>query len=333
MMAIIVAAGNALVRRSQIRPVAGRLMTALLAVLAGAVLVLYQAPECLHGAFAVLDPMVREFWFDRTMEGLPVWSVPLAETLPNLLAILAGLFVFIIIFRSNIIAQRQDRIMLLMLFLGSALVGLTVVRTLVYPLCLSAIMLAAIARSLFAAAESRTNIAVRMLLQIAAFAFLQPILFGQMVSDRLLAATQVSALDPGEEQFLKRTRACQKASAAKDLGRLPLSQLMAPLDSSPAILQFTRHKIVATGHHRNQQAMADVIHTYTGSDEQAARILQARSVDYLVGCEDSFELRKYRQRVPQGLWARIYNGNPPRWLVRQPDIGPFHIWRIDWTRS
>ena len=104
---------------------------------------------------------------------------------------------------------------------------------------------------------------------------------------------------------------------------------MAGLDASPGLLQFTHHKVVATGHHRNQLAMRDVIRGYTQSPEIMRQVLAARHVDYLVACKGSFELRIYAENAPDGFWAQLESGRQFPWLAKQPDIGPYQIWRVD----
>ena len=103
---------------------------------------------------------------------------------------------------------------------------------------------------------------------------------------------------------------------------------MTGLDVSPSILQHTRLSIVATGHHRNQYAMKDVIQTFTGPPEQAAKIMARRHVEYLVGCDGSPELNYYTLRAPDGFWAKVQAGEDFNWLEPQPMIGPYNVWRL-----
>jgi hypothetical protein len=53
---------------------------ALPAGLAGGLFV-YLAPDCLSGAFAQMDPMVRKYWYAQVNEGLPVWRQDAATAL------------------------------------------------------------------------------------------------------------------------------------------------------------------------------------------------------------------------------------------------------------
>jgi hypothetical protein len=40
-------------------------------------------------------------------------------------------------------------------------------------------------------------------------------------------------------------------------------------------------------------------------------------------------LNTYATDTPDGMLAQIKRGKLPGWLIRQPDIGPFHIFKVD----
>ncbi|OYZ90194.1 MAG: hypothetical protein B7Y00_00105 [Sphingomonadales bacterium 17-56-6] len=104
---------------------------------------------------------------------------------------------------------------------------------------------------------------------------------------------------------------------------------MAGLDTNPAILQGTKHHVVASGHHRNQAAMADVIRTFTGTADQAARIISARNIRFVVICDGSYELALYAHQAPEGMLSQLRAGKLPYWLQRKSDIGPFQIFEVN----
>lgn len=310
-----------------------KLLIGTLAAAAGLAVVLSVAPQCTRDAFADLDPLVREYWYYRVPEGLPLWGVPLQFAMQQIAGLAFGIVGFIwALLRAPL--PKPDKLALALLFFGSAAVGTLVSRTMVYAICLGTIMLAPMAISLFAAAERGTGLARRMGLRVIAILLLGPTIVGQNITNRLEAAEQSEhpQAAAGQKKLEAQARICQKAKAAKALNQLPVSQLMVGLDTSPAVLQFTRHKVVATGHHRNGEAMADVIRTFTGDAPQAEAIFRKRHIDYLVTCDGSFELNEYQVRNPDGFIAQIRRGLVPAWLVPQPEIGPFHIWRVDWSK-
>jgi hypothetical protein len=301
--------------------------------IAGLAIVLGIAPQCSGDAFASLDPLVRSYWYDRVPEGLPVWALPsqfAAQYWGGFTAVAIGI-VFII--RSRQPDALSHRISLLLLVFCSTIIGLFVSRTALYAIALGNLILAPLIVMLMQRAEQLKGLASRMGFRIVAIALMVPATISQNIEIAL--AEQKLASDPGQKaynaHFEKLTRACQKSTAAKALNALPKgSRLMVGLDTAPAVLVFTDHKVVATGHHRNQHAMRDVIQSFIGTEADARRIYKARGIDYLVTCEGSYELHEYHQRARHGFGAQVKSGNLPAWLKRHPSIGPFSIYRVTW---
>lgn len=300
---------------------------------AGAALtaLLWFAPQCAGDAFANLDPLVREYWYNRTPEGLPLWQHKPSAIVQELAGLITGCIGLFALWRMPTRLSAQDRIGLALLFLGSLLVAITVARAAIYPLCLAAVLVAPLIVGLFERSNGASGVARRMALRIAAVALIMPGVVGTHLARALSA--EAGPVNPAglakEAAFVALARQCQSADAIALLNHLPPAQLMAGLDASPGLLQFTHHKVVATGHHRNQLAMRDVIRGYTLAPDTMRQVLFERHVEYLVACEGSFELRIYAENAPDGFWAQIKAGRQFPWLVRQPDIGPYHIWRVD----
>lgn len=307
-----------------------RLAACATAAIGGVAVLLSLAPQCAGDAFAGLDPLVREYWFSRVPEGLPLWAVQLDFAIQQYAYMLAGCLALAMVTLLNKQLSKADKIQTALLFLGTCLIGAFVSRTAVYAMMVANILLAASLVYLFVAADNYKNVFPRMALRIAAIFLAMPNLSAQFVLNNVHAA-EVKA-DPVSErlhaQFEKQALLCQKASAAAALNRLPASAFMAGLDTNPAIMQFTHHTVVASGHHRNQGAMADVIRTFVGSQDEAARIIDARNIRYLVTCEGSFELALYQQKAPKAFLAQLRHGDVPQWLLRQADIGPFQIYEV-----
>lgn len=312
-----------------------KLIFAAFAALLGLAIVFATAPQCTRDAFADLDPLVRQYWYNRVPEGLPLWAVQLDFAILELAGLAFGLITLTWVLFRSIVPQTPDKLTLAILFVGSALIGTLVSRTMVYAVCLASIMLAPMVIGLFNTAEKKTGLAKRMALRVLAIILLFPTTLGQNVMNQINASRTADAPADAAQQkaFEKLAIACQKASSARMLDRFPAAQLMVGLDLGPGVLQFTHHKVVATGHHRNQLAMTDVIRNFIGTAAQAKQLMQLRKVEYFITCDGSVELNIYEQRAPQGFWAQMKRGEVPAWLVRQPDIGPFQIWRTDWTRS
>lgn len=311
-----------------------RLAACATAAVGGAAVLLSLAPQCAGDAFAGLDLVVREYWFDRTAEGLPLWAVPLDVAVQPIAYILAGAVALIYLILSNKQMSAPDKIRLGLLFAGTVVIGAFVSRTAIYAIMIANLLLAAMLVSMFMAAESRKALVTRMGLRIGAILLAMPS-FAAQIGMNAVSTSEANA-DPAsaafDKNFVQLAWACQKTSAVAALDRLPASRVMAGLDTNPAILQFTHHNVVASGHHRNQAAMADVIRTFMGAPDQAAHIIASRQIRFLITCDGSYELALYARKAPEGLLAQLRSGQVPAWLKRQADIGPFQIYAVDRTQ-
>ncbi|MFN3450680.1 MAG: hypothetical protein ACK4ZE_00860 [Sphingorhabdus sp.] len=311
-----------------------RLAACAIAAVGGAAVLLSLAPQCAGDAFAGLDPVVREYWFDRTAEGLPLWAVPMDVSVQPIAYILAGAVALIYLMLSNEQMSGPDKIRLGLLFAGTVVIGAFVSRTAIYAIMIANLLLAAMLVSMFMAAESRKALVTRMGLRIGAIFLTMPS-FAAQIGVNAISTSEANA-DPAsaafDKNFVQSARACQKTLAAAALDRLPASAVMAGLDTNPAILQYTRHNVVASGHHRNQAAMVDVIRTFAGAPDQAAHIIATRQIRFLITCDGSYELALYARKAPLGLLAQLRSGQVPAWLKRQADIGPFQIYAVDRTQ-
>lgn len=330
-MALVIIAAAALQKRAPILDnVYFRLAMGGGAALSGIAALALLAPQCAADAFAGLDPLVLEYWFARVPEGLPLWAVRLDLAIQQSAYMLAGSLALVFLSISNRQLTVADKIRLALLFYGAVSIGAWVSRTAVYAMMLGNIFLAVILVQLFVAAERRNYLLLRMALRIGAIFLAMPALSAQFLINRVNAAE--AKADPVSNRFNRnfetQARWCQKSSSVSALERLPKANIMAGLDSSPAILQFTRHTVVASGHHRNQAAMADIIRTFTGSAAGAARIIRARNLHYIIVCDGSFELALYAAKAPSGFLSQLRAGHIPGWLKAKPDIGPFKIYEV-----
>jgi hypothetical protein len=310
--------------------------TGMIAAVGGIAVLLSVAPQCTGDAFASLDPLVRDYWFSRTQEGLPLWSIDPKIALPSWAAFAVGTVALAVLFAMRIPAALGDRIVMICLFAGCVLVGLLVSRTTLYAVLLANLFAATLCLDWLRRAEKYTTVTMRMLLRIAAVIIILPTAFANMamglVPDK--DAEPLAKRSVSEPDFEDKVRHCQSSKAFRALRELPKSsQLLAGLDTSPGILLFTDHKVIASGHHRNQKAMADVIRAFTGSEEEALRIYKARGIDYLVTCEGSYELQFYHARAPHGFGAQVQRGKLPVWLSKDRVIGPFSVYKVDWTQE
>src|SRR3546814_1752135 len=99
-----------------------------------------------------------------------------------------------------------------------------------------------------------------------------------------------------------------RSSGLRGLGALPAATLFTPLDVGPYILVHTHHRVIATGHHRNEHAMAKVLKAFMSPEAKAHQIIIGTRSDYLVYCPERSEIRHFIKHAPHGLAARLEIG-------------------------
>lgn len=122
---------------------------------------------------------------------------------------------------------------------------------------------------------------------------------------------------------------CRNDDSLARLNALPRSNILAPFDFGPRILLLTPHAVLATSHHRNDQAMADQIRIFTSAPDAARDLLDDHHIRYIVACAGEAELALYAKKHPEGLWGQLVRGRKPDWLqsvhLRDSDL---KLWRV-----
>lgn len=301
-----------------------RLGAAVLAGIGALTAIFLLAPQCAGGAFGTMDPLVREYWYVKVTEGLPVWHQPWRVAV-NLGA---GLFcgaVSWVVLRGRLkrhARQQFDTIGFFVIF--GLILSILIIRTISVATAFAIPVTAAFIALLFKQYRQSKVPLRRIGLVGAMLVLLVP---GAAVSSLIRAIP-----DETEQKEKPVTRAndlCQSAPSVRTLANLPQGTFIAPFDMGPMILAQTPHTVLASSHHRNEQAMHDHIQIFRSVPAAAQRLMQARGIDYLAVCEAEAELGFYAKRDPNGLWAQLKKGNVPAWLEPLPDRGErIRVWRV-----
>jgi hypothetical protein len=297
-----------------------------LAVAGGAALAVFHglAPQCVGGAFNTMDPIVREYWLVNVLEGLPIWYQN-GKTMVTLLggSIIVGLASLIYIVRVR--PGQIDRSKLFVLgyaFLWALVLSLFVQRATAVAAAFALPFMAWVVHQAFVRARGIKRPLSRILATAAVVFLIMP---GPLA---IALFNGVSGEDQKTEANLE-TAACENDDSLARLNALPRSNILAPFDFGPRILLLTPHNVLATSHHRNDQAMADQIRIFTSAPDVARGLLEAHNIRYIVACEAEPELAIYAKKNPEGLWAQLVKGQKPEWLQ------PVHIrdnslvvWRV-----
>jgi hypothetical protein len=288
--------------------------------------------SCFAGPFEALDPQVRLLWYQNVKEGLPVWDQsPLRRLhlfVPAVIALGGTAWAWIGAKDDN---ERQRWRTTLLALVGSTAIAVMVFRTMsiahIYALPGLSWLIVALAIK----ARGLTSPVARVVATLAALAlapfFVNAIAVVFLKAEKKDPAVSVTAKpDP----TLKRVVSCLDGGSLDQLRALPPALLFAPLDVSPFLLAYSPHSVVATGHHRNQRAMREVIDGYLLPQDKARTVIEASGARYLAACQQAPEFYNFRYINPNGLAADLYRGQVPDWLeaIQRPGDSRISIYRV-----
>ena len=300
----------------------GALAIAMAAIAAAAVTVLLAlAPQCSRGPFVMLDPLVQQFWYANIREGMPVWRQEFGAALRLVVPPLVGLYAAVQLWRrsSGWLARFWGEYALIMA--GALVLGLVVSRSAGFAAALGAIPLGWLLRDWIVRARAMRFAPKRIGLIAAAMLVVMPDL--PLMAGRVLDRTGPEASPSA--QFV-----CDIPKAGPALGALAPATIFAPIDNGPILLLHSRHKVVATAHHRAPQALHDVIAAFTADPAKAEAIVRGRRARYVAICPGLPEAAIYREAAPQGLMAQLSAGQAPSWLepVAMPKDSGLLVWAV-----
>ena len=289
--------------------------------LIGVALVGLAAPTCIASPFAGLDPLVRDQWYVRVTEGMPLWRREPSDAIPAALQCLLALAIALHEGLRGDQARRGWWREYALVLAVATIAGFATFRSIAFAGMIATIPLAWLVARVFAFWRSDARLPVRF----AAVAALLPALMPAAFVVPLLSLMAV----PSSPDI--RASRCELHSHAHLLDRLPAGLVFAPLDSGPDVLLRTRHSIVASGHHRAGPGMRDVIAAFSGDERTAYERITANRATYVLACTDVVELSGYREAGgPQSLAALLAEGKAPAWLEPVELGGPdaLRLWKV-----
>ncbi|WP_346727214.1 hypothetical protein [Alteriqipengyuania abyssalis] len=334
---LVVALGtSALSHARPLPPIA--VLGALGAIGAGGVALFGAAsPACLATPFGSLDPLVHDYWYVHVSEGRPVWEQS-ATIIPALLQLALAFAVAVRLWLRAPMEQRAQLCEFLLLFAGTLALGLLVSRSLAFASLLATVpvawLLGEALHRLRTARKAIPKLAVGVatvlaLLPMAPVALAENLASTKPPAPRLTA--QVGGVASEEPVSLIAESSCDLQASANRLAALPRGTVFAPLDIGPTVLLETEHRVVATGHHRAEAAMHDVIGAFLVKPEVSREILRSYGADYLVLCDDLAEPALYAKRGgSRSLAARLLADDAPAWLAKVETGAPasFRVWKV-----
>lgn len=287
---------------------------------AGGVL-LWLAPQCGAGAFATLDPLVREYWYAHINEGLPIWHQGFKSAAGLLAAPLCGLLALAFLWKPAAGEQKTDlRIAAYFLIYAFAL-ALLVFRTVSVTSAYAIPLVAALIAALFARyRESR--VALRRVGMVA-------LMLALFVPGALVGKIASSIKPEVKNVTTDMKKSCEGAGSIAALAQIKNARFAAPFDMGPMILLTTPHQVLASSHHRNEKAMHDHIEIFRSAPDKSRTFIIKNGITHIAACADEAEMTGYIKTDPKGLWAHLAKGQAPDWLEKMPDAGDgIQLWKV-----
>ncbi len=279
------------------------------------------APVCSGGAFAQLEPLVYNLWYQKVDEGLPLWRQDPSTITGAIGFPLVGLAGAVIGLRRCDPAKRDLWARYLVLVVAAIGVAILIQRAGAVANMLALPGAMAILSALLARTQASASLLIRVVgssAAILAFSPTAPLLLWAAVGESDQPAPPRTTLPP-----------CATAANFRRLDLLPPSTMLTGLDIAPRLLLETHHRAIASAHHRNHAAMNDVIRAFTGTNEQARQVIERRRVDYVLVCPDTGEVDVYTRYAPKGFMAQLLH-KPPAWLQRVivPGSPGVRLWKV-----
>lgn len=287
------------------------------------------APQCAAGPFASLDPIVVHYWYRNILEGQPVWASTPNTMLYVLVPSLTGLAGSLLAWRAAVRAEdRRTWATVIVALAGAAALSLLVLRSASTAHLFAIPGCAWLGLLIWGRARSLSSPLPRVL--ASALAGLTLPLIGAAAAAAVLAPFLPAPRDDAAEKTGPYRQTCLDPAAIAALDALPPTTILTPIDLGAPLIFWTRHGMVATGHHRNREAMADALHIFTGDPAKAEALVRKNAATLIVFCRTANDFDKYRHARKDALAAQLYAGEAPDWLEPVPiaSRAGLSVWRV-----
>jgi hypothetical protein len=169
------------------------------------------------------------------------------------------------------------------------------------------------------------HLLVRVFGTVAAFLAVSGTFAGLMVN-----YLPIDRPDARTKMINKANGQCFALPRLEALNAYPATTIFTFTDLGPRLITTTHHNAVAGPYHRNGEAILDVQHAFTGTDENFRRTAAKHNATLLLICPNMSESTVYRARAPGGFYDRIAHNQVPKFLEPLPlPVGsPFRLYRI-----
>jgi hypothetical protein len=278
-------------------------------------------PHFLQGPFSSLDPLVAQWWYAGVDEGMPVWRLSAADAAIGLAQPLVGLGGALLAVGKSTGDERRAWAGFAYLLFAMTVASVFVIREATTASVLSLPGTAFLCAAALRRARGLSLMPLRVAATTGAMFIMAP---------AYAAPALVMPADPRLVDAMQSSHACLTRTQLEKLNALPPSNLATPLDIAPAILASTHHSAIASGYHRNNDGIHDVILLFAGNPATSRAILARRHVDYVVFCPNAPEAIRWANHGPGGLAEMLNANRSPAWLepVAVPGLHGLRVWRV-----
>jgi hypothetical protein len=278
-------------------------------------------PHFLQGPFSSLDPLVAQWWYAGVDEGMPVWRLSPDAAAIGLAQPLVGLAGALLAIGKTRDDARQAWNAFAFLLFAMTLASVFVIREATTASVMSLPSTAFLCAAALRRAQSLSLMPLRVAATTGAMFIMAP---------AYAAPALVMPADPRLINAMQSSNTCVTRPQLRKLDALPPSNIAAPLDITPAVLASTSHRLIASGYHRNNDAIHDVILLFAGKPAVSREIMVRRKIDYVVFCPRAPEAIRWASRGPGGLAAMLNDGRAPEWLdpVAIPGLTGLRVLRV-----
>lgn len=300
-------------------------LSVLFALFAGAVLYRYYR-GFFDGPMANVNPEIIPIWLDKVVEMKDI--LPRSrESLGEFIFYLGQGLVAVPYLLWRLWNKREDPAWFAWLGLAVAIaiywpVATLHVRFSSFTEVLFVLVLADMIDRMLLALEANTNLVLRVLGKSATICLLLVATIG--LGSLLMKSNEAAEANGGTSPSIKSVAdVCDLPAISHFLettDRWPADKrltILTILDIGPELLYRTRHKVIATPYHRNDQGILDSYKIMSASNaDDAKALMDARDVNLVLICPGSPERVFYAQAGNKGnLYGDLADDNPPSWLT------------------
>jgi len=271
-------------------------------------------PQCLQNPFATMDPLLQTYWIASIAEAQSVVAEIAAhpEGIGAFYAVgLLGMGVSV--FRMLRGQQLIAHAILLALIGVSWAVTLFQIRGMMFANYLAFVPLSALIsdlRDIYQAHRKDARAALAFVL--AALASIPSVwaFSGVVVLEAGKAIAGVADKDEDEDK----DKACVTEPRLKTLAALPAGRILSTTNPGSMLLRFTPHAVLTANYHRNQAGMVMALKIGMAEPAEAWAMIKAAKVGYVLLCKDDPQVGMMKDGHPDGLFARLADGDIPEFL-------------------